>query len=448
MFFFSFICLHAQLAFGRAQSLNPGRAENAINLGSTNFCHTGACEAEAIASVEMSEEREVEALDVTLMQTQLSRNTKNLSQADGLAELRLDDRVSDPLHANLSLASQLSNSSSLRLQPASMSGKSLLPDVASSMLQKRLSNSSVWISAYARSGSSTLLAGVATAPSVFPLYEPHNAQTHEGKDQFLMRMFECDFISGDVLQADWEGAPRGIVNAAAERCKSADLVAVKTVVYGHDLRLEGLPLLEREPQLRIVSLVRDPRAIYSSQMTTPGDFIEAAQGIDGMLSICDVFAKNINVKHKRIEFIVFERMTTDAAGTLEDLFEFLGLEFGSATQEWIEQNFDADCGFWSRFYLGFCSVFGVSGCEAYTTCRSDAAASNEKWRYTLGDTELQAFQEHPSCVRVAEFYGYPTGVIHQAPPPYDTTKLLFMLFMYSVWMSIYVWASCCRVKQV
>lgn len=407
-------------------------AESEIAPHDSKSCKSDNCDVPGLESVETYQEYEANVLDVNLMQMKLTRTPKKMRKADGLPKEVPAGAVSESTSINNSLKAP--NVSSVR-----------------SVEVDGLTTPSVWINAYARSGSSTLLALIAAAEGptngrILTLYEPSASVSDEDMPRFLLRMVHGNFVEGDLLQDAWS-AELMSVETARLAAKRANLVAVKTITYGHDLRLEALPILEVEPQLRLVTIVRDPRAIYASQLSTTGEFVEADAGIDGLCSICDNFARNIGAEHERLHTVVFERMTTEPVTTAQALYSFLSLKFGSVQEKWINDNFDANCGLWSSLLNFACNLFGKS-CQEYTTCSTNSEASNQKWRYSLTDHELQAFQAHQSCTRVAEFYGYPTGVIHQEVAPIDVSKAEFYISVFLILLIGYVWAGWHRSKRL
>lgn len=285
----------------------------------------------------------------------------------------------------------------------------------------------VWVTGFPRSGSSTTLSMVKSiadindsmAPGqVFSLFEPcHEGDDYEpwlakeGCSGLLSHVSKCDF--GGVNRLWGWNQPHTTNNhtmtfskdLASNLCSMSDVIALKTVDYGHDIR-QFLWLLDRVPSMRIVATVRDPRGIYASWTTTePFRSLLKKRELCGtcpggefynMTQLCDAFAQNLHVQDHRVHTIVFEELVRRPVEMTRRLFDFLGVSFGSMQREWIKRTFDAaDCPEEPSWHEGFAD------------CHKKSAASAESWRSTLSAEERATFASYPPCLEVAEAYGYP-----------------------------------------
>jgi len=286
----------------------------------------------------------------------------------------------------------------------------------------------VWVHGFGRSGSSTILSMVRaydeSAPMmaellqshekvnldismedmrhqhhVFTMFEPcHTGDHPQVKDsdectERLLQLARCDFSSVSVF-GGWDNAHTSShelhysPETASVLCSSADVVAFKTIntwFAGLPKLEEHIPLLESEPRLRILHVIRDPRGIYGSYKTQEW-------GELSLEAICDCMGHNLEIVHDRVHKIVFEQLVSDPHKVMKKAYAFLGLPFGEAQKAWIKQNFDAsDCGDVTR----------------YDDCHEDSKAVSEKWRDILSDDEKAFFAKHKSCQTVRKAYEYP-----------------------------------------
>lgn len=291
----------------------------------------------------------------------------------------------------------------------------------------------VWVHAYARSGSSTMLSMVSqasdspymdsahrdlnTTARVFSLFEPCHymdkyvegveAGAANAKDcpKVLMGLARCQFDKVRWLHA-WDdvhtkklGAGAYKPASASDACSTADIVTFKTVARAHEnftFKANAQPVLDGDERLRLITIVRDPRSIYASWMTTWPFNTEIERNVTAMLSVCDSFASNVDVKHARAIRVKFERLVQEPQAVMKEVYSFLGARFGEPQERWIKLTFGAkDCP-------------GVDQWIApYSDCHTNSASSVEKWRGVLTDAEKEAFAKSRSCQAVAKTFGYP-----------------------------------------
>lgn len=263
----------------------------------------------------------------------------------------------------------------------------------------------VWVSSFPRSASSTVLSMISATVNenvdgteTFSLFEP----CHEGDD---FSSTTCDDLLGSISNCDfspvrtlWGWANPHTSNGhqqftreyAHSRCTSADIVAFKTVNL-HDLRL-SMEMVGRQPGMRVVDVVRDPRGIYASWKATPEFKVDTMINIT---RICEIQAGNLEVQDDRVHRVVFERLVQKPWKTTKSVYDFLGLSWGEAQESWVE------------------SVFHAFKCPAdskeasYMDCHSDTDGVKESWRMVLSQAELIAFYESQACRRVVAYYGFP-----------------------------------------
>lgn len=252
---------------------------------------------------------------------------------------------------------------------------------------------------------------------VFSLFEPcHHGDELEpelaaqGCKGLLLNLANCSFNQIKRLHGwyDTHSKTRGAGQYAPDRanaaCSGADVVAFKTISSAgehFDLGQDGAPILDQDRRMHMVDIVRDPRAIYASWMSTfPFNDSRLEDGVarnnSALLKICDSYAKGIEMNHTQVVRIVFEQLVKDPETVMRDVYAFLQVPFGEAQRSWLRQTFNAkDCPGVNEFIA------------PYSDCHTNATASLEKWRNVLFEDEKQAFREHPACQKVAETYHYP-----------------------------------------
>jgi len=321
----------------------------------------------------------------------------------------------------------------------------------------------VWIHGFARSGSSTMMSmvteagleggpngraaarrrselarvnatataiktreeGAANAPlvdNVFALFEPCDrrdklapeleALPYEERCAKLMPgLSNCSFEKVDAFH-NWQndhnklrGAGKDVYvkEKAHAACKSADFVAYKTVTRAFEsfrLPAHAIPALDADPSLLLIDMVRDPRSIFASWMSTwPFNDTNLPAGVrrnvTALTGICDSIAAGMDVEHPRLKRVVFEHMISRPTQVTRQVGSFLHSPFGTAERNWIARTFNA------RECPGVTMYIA-----AYSDCHTDSKVSIAKWRGVLTNEEKQAFLHYPPCRAVAQRFNY------------------------------------------
>jgi len=274
----------------------------------------------------------------------------------------------------------------------------------------------VWINAFARSGSSLIEAMITHSGSdpetdAFALFEP----CHEGDrlspelaaagcPTLLSNIASCNF---EGIESLWGWADRHTTNGgyeyfsrtiATRLCKKSKLIVVKTVDFRNNLQGIAFPTLNLIPHLRIVAVIRDPRAIWASRRATPGKF-EGADCIHKMEEICDTFSANRNISDPRFMNLVYEDLVKEPTKVIHKVQSFLGRQFGPKQEDFIKANFNADCG-------------DEKG-DPYSVCRENSTAQLLKYRGMLDNDQFAAFMAHKQCREISSAYGYQPYYHHE-----------------------------------
>lgn len=264
----------------------------------------------------------------------------------------------------------------------------------------------VWVNAFGRTGSSLVLDLVresgANETDVFALFEPcHQGNflglslADRGCGELLSHVSRCDFRGIDHLWG-WDSdhtSNKGQAYSqelATKLCMNATLIAVKTVRHQHSV---SASFLLKNPEVRVISLVRDPRSAYASmlelQHNHQGSF--HTDSVYTMLEMCDAFSDNANVSSPHLLNVVYEELVQDPVNTTRAIYRFLGRPFREKDKNWVDANFNSEC---------------AESDEPYSTCRSNSTASLERYKYELTNTEFAAFMAHDRCREVCDTYNY------------------------------------------
>jgi hypothetical protein len=143
----------------------------------------------------------------------------------------------------------------------------------------------------------------------FSLFEPcHVADSYEpwlkaaGCQRLLSDLTNCNF---DGVNDLWGWRNSHTTNKhkqyssllAHKLCSKSQLVAFKTVNYGHNLS-DFRSFLEQQPDLRILDVVRDPRGIYASWLSTePFKHLVGKPDYYTLPEVCESFLANLELRH-------------------------------------------------------------------------------------------------------------------------------------------------------
>jgi len=338
---------------------------------------------------------------------------------------------------------ELFTSSSTGCKVSKLRGREPTPDIVSfintdpsvSTWQERAKPATekqhaVWVSGYPRSGSSTVLSMVSATMDdnqdpgrpIFSVFEPcHDGDeyqawlaeraeakpNHNSCPDVLWSLSRCDFTGIGNLWGWWD--PHSTNNhtkfnnvSAHNMCTAADVVAFKTVDFGHDLQQFDF-LLDSHPNFRVLDVVRDPRGIYASWMTlepfatlVKEGFPDTGKPFYTLTEICDHFDMNLKFIDERVHRVVFEELMTNPWDVTQGVYEFLGIPFGNKQSMWIENVFNnTDCPPPPPEMVGF------------TDCHADSgSAVTDRWRTVLTEKELSEWKNSKSCQRIAEVYNF------------------------------------------
>jgi hypothetical protein len=246
----------------------------------------------------------------------------------------------------------------------------------------------------------------------FSLFEPcHDGDEYDSKlkrrgcRQLLYGVSHCDFSGIEDLWG-WRD-PHSSNNyskefdadAAKEMCEEADIVAFKTVDWGHNLK-DWQWLLDTHRNIKVLDMVRDPRAIYGSwKRLEPFKTLVETDDFYTLGEICDHFARNLAFNDTRVKRVIFEDLMSYPTAVTKHIYEFMGQDFAQEQEEWLAAAFNAE----------ECPP-PPPGMEGFTDCHTFTGVDprgQEKWRDDLSQADLDLFANRESCQLVAQAYKYP-----------------------------------------
>lgn len=186
-----------------------------------------------------------------------------------------------------------------------------------------------------------LLSGGGRARSdVYTLFEP----CHIGdKADFancteeMRALLQCDFSKVERLVFQERDGSTPSSAKSHEECSAANFRVFKTI-HMHDFRVDVLPLFRVMPELRVVVLVRDPRAIYvsakkrgmvsrSMESLIPANVLSLKEDSDVTLQfieyLCGKFVDYASLEEEHVIKVRFEDMIRSSA-EVERVINFFG----------------------------------------------------------------------------------------------------------------------------
>jgi len=230
----------------------------------------------------------------------------------------------------------------------------LLNDVANVSTDDDREASSVWIHSFGRSGSTALfdmLVGV--HHSTFGLFEPcHVGDVAEFDTctEEMRALISCDFTRVQHLEKWRRGHHENYSSElASEKCRRAHLRVFKTI-HMHSVA-EDARSLSTEVGLKVISLVRDPRAIYYSakragmvslalrsiQPEEVGltssqhgslDLLQTRSAEGYIDRLCDTLASRAHIGGTPVLRVKFEELLSSPGTVARDIFRFIGVNKG------------------------------------------------------------------------------------------------------------------------
>ena len=210
-----------------------------------------------------------------------------------------------------------------------------------------------------RSGTSWLSQIFDSSPDVrFKLspifsYEFKNSVTESSTAEEWHRLFDGAYTSDSEFMNQTERRRIGQYPTFLSKYTAPKFLVVKDTRF-HNL-LE--PLLRAVERVKIIAIVRHPCGAIHSWLTAPNEFPANADpmmqwrlgacrksgfgefwGFDDWLAVTRLHVRLANQFADRVKIVRYEELVTDRAVQAKGLFEFVGLEYGAQTEQFLEDS--------------------------------------------------------------------------------------------------------------
>ncbi|WAR08717.1 CHST3-like protein [Mya arenaria] len=182
------------------------------------------------------------------------------------------------------------------------------------------------------------------------------------------------------------------LNRAIVRCNAAPLLAFKFI----RLRMgEARMLIPYFPNLKIVHLVRDPRAIFNSRKSVGlGKSKIDVSSVDPVKEFCSLVEEDIiqsklilRTEPARVHLLMYEDLAENPIQTAEKLFQFANLAFSVKIKNYMIHKTSS-----KRDSCKFC------------TERKNSTVTSMKWRSTIRYSD--AYHIYRTCKNSMDAFGY------------------------------------------
>mmetsp|Transcript_120894 Transcript_120894/g.209872 ORF Transcript_120894/g.209872 Transcript_120894/m.209872 type:complete len:192 (+) Transcript_120894:11-586(+) len=182
-----------------------------------------------------------------------------------------------------------------------------------------------------------------------------------------------------------------------QACRNASMVVLKTVTWGHDTS-KSIPFLKKNPHVKMVEVIRDPRSIYASMMRS-NNFWGKGETHDynpvELTSMCDDLDKGLHVSHPHYFRVVYEQFVAKPEESSKAISSFVAPSTATVPPLAVD------------FLKKFVNSKECKGPEShFTYCRSNSTEPTTRYQ-ELPEDLSSSFSEHASCRRVSNFYKYP-----------------------------------------
>lgn len=226
--------------------------------------------------------------------------------------------------------------------------------------------------------------------------------------EIITDLFNCDFskIPQTILKDDFmlhtkhgvefyscikiNTTSRHHFNACLEtltdNCKNSKIRSTKTIRMTLKMADKILTLL---PDLKVIYLVRDPRAVIQSRISL--NLVDDQNVEEESSELCGRMENDVEIieqsrNKNRIKIVQYEHFASNTVSTAKDIFNFIDYEIDSEVLQWIKAN----------------SVRSVDG-NPFSTSRN-SARSIDKWISKI--SFKTAKQIDKICDKLYNRYGY------------------------------------------
>ena len=199
--------------------------------------------------------------------------------------------------------------------------------------------------------------------------------------------------------------PTGGCTSAQKRCKHSDIRVVKLIALPKLSLTESL--LRRG--VRVVHTVRDPRGTIDSLHG-----IGECKGMERMVNCsrdyCQRILSDLDFIHRLRDIygdqilqlyllVRYEDFAIEAVHNMEKLYQFLGVKPDNHTLKWARRNT-------AKSIVSGAGSHKRSTSQAYTTYRSNPAATSQAWRTRINWETVKFIQQNDACRKVLDLLHY------------------------------------------
>ncbi|XP_077861689.1 carbohydrate sulfotransferase 1-like [Saccoglossus kowalevskii] len=319
-----------------------------------------------------------------------------------------------------------------------------------------ISRVNLLISAGMRTGSSFVSQLINSHPDFFFLFEPLYGLKDVGDNgpelavsgvHLLSRIYSCDFSVHGISQyfnwyntlSSWQrdNTCQSMNEHRAKNCCLATKHMATKVIRLLDVR-DFVPLMQDlEMDLKVISVVRDPRAMMTSVIPLylsgytfdrkTANMIRDVKDLDDVLlerlkRYCDINLRNHALVTSKVGSLFswkanvlqlrFEDIASDPRKTVDTIYKFIGLKTSSQVYEWITNNTNVDE-----------KVLQKRERYGYMTQRNSTEVVS-KWRRQVTLELVKAIQNTGVCARYMQVFGYES--VNNAYQLHDDTFNLYV----------------------
>lgn len=203
----------------------------------------------------------------------------------------------------------------------------------------------VLLLSYSRSGSSLVGEMISAHPSSSYYFEPlwqHNLScVHEMNSTMVAKRMEN--VIGGLLNCHWPQIKQlkpFSFRKNSSGCNKTTISVVKTI----RLHLNGvIPWIRKNPTLKIIHLIRDPRAQTKSRLKLRGSFKCTSADIPGYCkSVLDDLKLGSELPPEIYRLVRYEDLVLNPMDEMENLYKFLGVPFNNSMKDYVYKHFHAE----------------------------------------------------------------------------------------------------------
>ncbi|XP_077979237.1 carbohydrate sulfotransferase 3-like [Glandiceps talaboti] len=140
---------------------------------------------------------------------------------------------------------------------------------------------------------------------------------------------------------------QNVTDILTPSCQGRDHIAIK-VIRMYDLNLLRSFALDPTLNIKIIHLVRDPRAVFQSRNTINEhneDFARRKVIVDEVTDYCRNLAKNLAIARSgllglegKYKLVRYEDLATRPVEMMKDMYDFLRLSYSPEVETWLQKN--------------------------------------------------------------------------------------------------------------